>query len=120
MDNDQFELFMTVLLRIADALERLAPDIPKAPNYQYPIEAFPNFDWESIGAVVEKYDQFGTAVVSWGGQSWMRNVFGAKIWFSRDANKDPDGSLSYERLITFKPRKANVKPIPQKVVNLIA
>src|SRR5689334_6949166 len=123
MTNDQFELFMTVLIRIADALERMAPAMPKAPNYQYPIEAFPNFDWESINAVVEKQDQYGVAVVAWGGQVWVRrspaNKYGGAIWFSRAVGKDEEGKTFYERLITFKPRNVTVEPIPEKVANLI-
>jgi DdrB-like protein len=123
MDNDQFTLAMTALLRIADALERIAPATPKAPNYQYPIEAFPNFDWESIGAVVVQEDQYGAGVVSWGGKDWLRrspaNKYGAAIWFSRANGQDDEGKAIYERLITFKPRNTSVEPIPQKVANLI-
>ncbi|QSJ14151.1 hypothetical protein JYQ62_19630 [Nostoc sp. UHCC 0702] len=123
MTNDQFELFMTVLIRIADALERIAPATPKAPNYQYPIEAFPNFDWESINASVEKKDQYGAAVVIWGGQIWVRrspaNKYGAAIWFSRASGQNEQGDVSYERLITFKPRNVSVEPIPEKVISLI-
>ncbi|WP_104010074.1 single-stranded DNA-binding protein [Trichormus variabilis] len=123
MNNDQFQLFMTVLLRIADALERIAPATPKAPNYQYPIEQFLTFDWESIGAVVEKHDQYGAAVVSWGGRSFLRrspaNKYSAAIWFSCAVGKDGENTI-YERLITFKPRNSNAEPIPEKVTNLIS
>jgi hypothetical protein len=123
MDNDQFTLVVTVLIRIADALDRIAPATPKAPDYQYPIESFPHFDWESIGAVIEQKDEYGVGVVRWGGHSWTRraplNKFGAAIWFSRAVSKDSEGNLSYERLITFKPRNTNIEPIPQKIVNLI-
>ncbi len=123
MDNDQFTLFMSVLIRIADALDRMAPATPKAPNYQYPIEAFANFDWESIGAVVEQQDQYGAGVVLWGGHTWTRrspsNKYGAAIWFSRATSKDDKGEPIYERLITFKPRTAKAEPIPEKVTNLV-
>ncbi|MFN6460805.1 MAG: single-stranded DNA-binding protein [Nostoc sp. DedVER02] len=123
MDNDQFTLVMTVLLRIADALERIAPLTPKGPDYQYPIEAFPNFDWESIGAVVVQQDQYGAGVVSWGAKDWVRrspaNKYGAAIWFSRATGQDDKGETTYERLITFKPRNTSVEPIPPKVANLI-
>lgn len=124
MTDDQFQLFMTVAIRIADALERIAPATPKAPNYQYPIEAFKNFDWETINAVVEKTDQFGAAIINWGGRSWIRrspsNKFGAAIWFSCAVGKDDEGNTLYERLITFKPRNTEVEPIPSKTFNLIA
>ncbi|MBW4674719.1 MAG: single-stranded DNA-binding protein [Desmonostoc geniculatum HA4340-LM1] len=123
MDNDQFTLLMTALLRIADALERIAPATPKAPNYQYPIEAFANFDWESIGAVIEQKDQYGAGVVLWGGHTWTRraplNKFGAAIWFSRAVGKDEEGKPTYERLITFKPHNTKAEPVPEKVTNLI-
>ncbi len=123
MDNEQFTLFMSVLLRIADALERIAPATPKAPDYQYPIEAFLNFDWESIGAVVEQKDQYGAGVVLWGGHTWIRrapaNKYGAAIWFSRPTGKDAEGNVTYERLATFKPRTAKAEPIPEKVTDLV-
>ena len=106
-----------------DAITHRLPVHTKAPNYQYPIEVFSNFDWESIGAAVVQQDQYGAGVVSWGGKDWVRcspaNKYGAAIWFSRATGVDDKGEPSYERLITFKPRNTSVEPIPQKVANLI-
>lgn len=123
MNNDEFSMLMTVLLRIADALDRMAPPVQKAPNYQYPIEAFPDFDWGSIGATVEQSDSSGAGLVIWGGQIWTRrspsNRYGAAIWFSRAVGKNDDGSILYERLITFKPRNTEVEPISHKTATLL-
>lgn len=121
MNDDEFSMLMTVLLRIADALDRMAPPIQKAPNYQYPIESFPDFDWGSIGATVERSDQYGTGMVQWGGQLWTRrsptNRYNPCIWFSRAVGKNEDGSVLYERLITFKSRNTEVEPISNKAAS---
>jgi DdrB-like protein len=123
MNNDEFSMLMTVLLRIADALDRMAPPVKSAPNYQYPLHTFRNFDWSSISAIVEQSDEYGAGVVKWGEQLWTRrcptNRYGAAIWFSRAVGKNEDGSTLYERLITFKPRNTEVEPISQKTANLI-
>lgn len=58
------------LERMAIALDRLSPRT--APNYQFPLEQFKNFDWSAIGATVEKSDQHGAAIVSWGGQQFIQ------------------------------------------------
>jgi len=123
MDNNQFELLMTVLIRVADALDRIAPTTPAAPNYEYPIENFPTFNWETIGAVVEQSDQYGAGVVRWGEKRWMRrspqNKYGAAIWFSRATSKDDQGKVQYERLVTFKSYDTEVEPISSKASSLI-
>ncbi|MHC5762616.1 single-stranded DNA-binding protein [Nostoc sp.] len=110
------------LERMAIALDRLSPRT--APNYQFPLEQFKNFDWSAIGATVEKSDQYGAAIVSWGGQQFTRrsptNKFDPAIWFSRCTGKAEDGSNAYERLITFKPlSKTEVDPLPDKVRRLV-
>lgn len=94
------------LERMAIALERLAPEAG-APNLQKPIAEFKGFDWSTIGASVVQRDQYGAAVVEWGGKQFTRrspdNKFGAAIWFSRSTGeKDEQGRNQYERLITFK------------------
>ncbi|MBD2341237.1 hypothetical protein H6G64_30160 [Calothrix sp. FACHB-156] len=109
------------LERMAIALDRLSPRT--APNYQYPLESFKTFDWSSIGATVEQKDQHGPAVVSWGGQQFIRrspaNKYDPAVWFSRCVGKAEDGSNSYERLITFKSlSKTEVDPLPEKVRGL--
>lgn len=130
MTNDQFDQFITVLSqlaigidRIACALESQAKETP-APNYQRPLEQFADFDWASIGATVERSDQYGAAIVSWRGQQFIRrspsNKFGEAIWFSRCVGKDEQGENRYERLITFKPvSKVEVEPVPEKVLRHI-
>lgn len=106
-----------ILERIAIALERLAPPV-KIPNYQFPSEAFENFDWESIGASVEQVDRQGPSLVSWEGMQFQRrepaNRFREAIWFARVAGKDERGELIYQRLITFRP-PVPVGAIPEKV-----
>ncbi|MGP1382994.1 MAG: single-stranded DNA-binding protein [Thainema sp.] len=92
--------------RIAIALERMAPD-DGAPNLQKSIEEFKGFDWPSIGARVVQSDQYGPAIVEWGGKQFTRrspqNKFSAAIWFSRSTGvKDSEGRPIYERLISFK------------------
>lgn len=130
MTDDQLTLLleiqhrqMVALEKIADALERLAPTSTSAPNYQYPLESFASFDWESIGATVERRDRDGAAIVTWRGNRFVRrapsNKFGEAIWFSRCVGKDDNGENKYERLCTFKPvSKVEVEPVPEKVQKL--
>lgn len=113
------ERIANYLEKITVTLEQLAPKT--APNYQYPLESFKTFDWSTVGATVEKSDQHGPAVVSWGGQHFIRrspaNKYDPAIWFSRCTGKAEDGkSNTYERLITFKPlSKTEIDPLPEKV-----
>ena len=114
MKNDEFydawiglmQRQNALLERIATSLERMAPDAG-APNLQKPIEEFRGFDWASIGAKVVQSDQYGPAIVEWGGKQFTRrspqNKFSAAIWFSRSTGeKDSEGRAQYERLISFK------------------
>lgn len=117
--NPHYERGIRALERIADALERLAPP-PPIPNYQFPLEAFKNFDWESIGATVEQCDASGATVICRNGLHFVRrspsNKFGEAIWFSRSIGKDDNGQPAYERLITFRPiANSQVEPLPEKV-----
>lgn len=95
---------MVALERIADTLDSLAPK--SAPDIKRPIEEFKTFDWSSIGARVDKSDDYGPAVVSWRGQPYTRrspvNKYEPCLWYSRCIGKNEDGSNLYERLITFK------------------
>lgn len=110
------------LERIADALERLAPATNAAPNYQFPLETFGQFDWSKINATVVQFDQYGAAVVSWQGQQFIRrspnNKFGQIIFFSRCVGKDENGENKYVRLISFKP-VSEAEPLPDKVIRHI-
>jgi len=130
LTNEQFQVLCELLHkqvqateRLAAAVERIAPTKQQAPNYQKPLEQFNRFDWEEIGATVEKRDQYGAAVVTWNGQQFTRrspsNKYGEAIFFSRCVGKDDKGENLYERLITFKPlSKIEAEPIPDKVLRL--
>jgi hypothetical protein len=116
---------MVALERIADSISAIAPVSTAAPNYQRPLETFARFDWESIGATVERSDQYGAAVVSWRGLQFVRrspsNKFKEIIFFSRCVGKDDDGNNKYERLISFKAvSKVEVEPLPDKVTRFVA
>lgn len=116
---------MVALERIADSIQHLVPVSTAAPNYQRPLESFARFDWESIGATVERSDQYGAAIVSWRGLQFVRrspsNKFKEIIFFSRCIGKDDDGNNKYERLISFKAvSKVEVEPLPDKVTRFVA
>ncbi len=109
--------------RIAIALERMAPPAT-VPNYQFPLEAFASFSWESIGATVERIDRSGAAVVSWQGMQFIRrapsNRFRDAVWFSHCVGKDERGEPIYERLITFRPlSNIEVQPLPEKFQQVV-
>lgn len=130
-DHDQWQLFleiqhrqMVALEKIASAVERLVPSTTSAPNLTAPLESFTTFYWDSIGATVERSDQYGAAIVFWRGLQFVRrspsNKFGDIIFFSRCVGKDDDGNNKYERLISFKPlSKVDVEPIPEKVNRIV-
>lgn len=90
-----------------------------APDFQSDLSAYPNFNWDTIGAVVTQSDRYGAAVVTWGGHTYIRrapqNKFGEAIWFSRCTGKGNSGENIYSRLITFKRRDTSVEPIPERV-----
>lgn len=90
-------------------------------DYQYDLSAFPNFDWDKIGAAVVERDRYGAAAVTWGGHTYIRrspqNKFGEAIWFSRCTGKGETGENVYERLITFKRHKQCASPVPERVLS---
>lgn len=74
---------------------------------------------------MERFDQYGVAIVNWRGLQFVRrspsNKFGEAIWFSRCTGKGEDGENKYERLITFKPiSKKEVEPVSDKVARFVA
>jgi len=83
----------------------------------YPLSRFYEFDWGAIGASVLEKDRHGATLVSWAGRVYQRRSPANKfeIWFSRSTGKGDDGSISYERLITFKVLRYDVDPVPEKV-----
>jgi DdrB-like protein len=130
LKEDQFELFIFIQERQALALEKIArlleQQLPRqpAPNYQATLEKFPDFDWASIGATVEKSDRDGVALVSWARTLYKRrspdNAYGAAIFFSRCVGRNEAGQNQYERLITFTPYKEqDIQPISRAVERLI-
>lgn len=58
--------------------------VKEAPDYQYDLAAFPNFNWDTIGAAVAQSDRYGAAAVTYGGHTYIRrapqNKFGDAIW----------------------------------------
>lgn len=112
------------LIRIADALERLASGGKSwAPNYTRRLEEYSNFDWENIGAVIEASDSSGATHVNWEGQTFIRRTgpdkFGQAIWFSRSVGKDDEGNTQYVRLITFR-KISEAEPLGGKVAEELA
>lgn len=115
-----------LLERIAVALERIAESLegqqPHAPNYSANIEEFKTFDWDSIGATVDKRDQYGAAIVTYRGKQYLRrspeNAYSPAIYFSRCVGKDESGKNIYERLITFK-QLGDVNPVSRKAESML-
>ena len=112
-----------LLERVAKSLEE-AEARKEAPNYQQHLEEFATFDWASIGAIVERSDAQGAAIVNWKGKQFIRrsptNKFGAVVFFSRYIGNDEQGVKKYERLCTFKSlEKVEVEPISDKATKLI-
>ncbi len=115
---------MALLDDIAGSLRTLAASAPQTtPDYQRRLEEYAGFDWQAIGAVVLDTDNDGPSAVEWRGRRYTRrapqNKFDAAIWFSRAAGKDEDGTVHYERLITFKVQ-AEPEPLPAKAKQALA
>lgn len=93
-------------------------------DYQYDLSAFPNFDWDTIGARIVHSDRYGAAAVTWGGHTYIRrspqNKFGDAIWFSRCKGKGESGENVYVRLITFKRHNNKAEPLPERVSHQVA
>ena len=127
MTTEQWQLFleiqhrqMVAIEKLAELISQLVPNNTAAPNLQSTLENFKTFDWSTIGATVERSDQYGAAIVTWRGQQFVRrapsNKFGEAIWFSRCTGKSETGENVYERLITFRPvSRIEVEPLPAKV-----
>ena len=115
--DDRTQILLT---QIRADLQQIIALLPKqVPDLVYPLSRFGGFDWQSIGASVLEKDRHGATLVSWAGRIYQRrspaNKFGEAIWFSRSLGKGDDGSISYERLVTFKQLKYDVEPVPEKV-----
>lgn len=127
MTPDQWQKFLELQYRqtlaieqLVETVQQLMPTTAAAPNHQYALENFKDFDWTTINATVERSDQYGAGIVTWRGQQFVRrapsNKFGEAIWFSRCTGKSETGENVYERLITFRPlSRVEVEPLPAKV-----
>lgn len=115
--DEQIVLLLTQIRADLQVIKALLPRL--APNLVYPLGHFVNFDWHSIGATVLERDRYGATLVSWAGRVYARrspnNKYGEAIWFSRCTGKGEDGSNNYEKLVTFKPLRGDVEPLPEKV-----
>ena len=104
--------------RLAIALEAIAQATASAsPNYRYPFEQYPHFDWSLINAQLIEHDQYGATMVSWNGYTWKRRSwptkYGLIIGFSRANGMGEDG-VNWLTLITFK-KMTDTEPLPEKV-----
>ena len=111
-------LIITQLVRIADAMERLASGgKPTAPNIVRPIEEYKTFDWAAHNMEVVKRDDDGPTHVSYGGVLYTRrspsNKFEPAIWYSAPAGKDEEGNVEYIQLIRFR-SFSDADPLPAK------
>ena len=111
-------LIITQLVRIADAMERLASGgKPTAPNIVRPIEEYKTFDWAAHNMEVVKRDDDGPTHVSYGGVLYTRrspsNKFEPAIWYSAPAGKDEEGNVEYICLIRFR-TFSDADPLPAK------
>lgn len=120
--NDYELNHLSLLNRIAVALESIALTNAPAPNFVKPIAAYADFDFTAIGALVRQRDAHGPTELEWGGYLWTRrspqNKFGEAIWFSRATGKDAEGNVKYVRLITFK-KMGEAEPLPRKVEAMV-
>lgn len=121
MNEQQTERLLALLGSIADSLGRLAGerDGESAPDWEFPIENYANFDWVAHGAQVIAHDGDGPTVVQWGGKNFKRrapdNAFDPAIWFSHCIGKTDDGRNEYVRLVTFRKFKEDdVQPLGRK------
>lgn len=117
MDNEQAERLITALERIADALDRQSID-PTRPRYVKPIDQFPGFNWDTIGASIIKSDSQGAAIVECNGALYYRRSksdFGDDVWFSHAIGNDDNGKTKYATLIKFA-GKRRVKSLPEEIL----
>ncbi len=112
MTDDQVERLIAAIERLAVAAEALAQGQQRKTSsparFIKPIEEFPNFDWNSIGAKIEYRDSDRiVAGVSYRGATYERKSKHGDVWFSRNVGRDDDGNPIYETLIKF---AANLTP----------
>lgn len=120
MNDQQTQLLQAILAELKQ-LNAAVKGRQPAPNYQYPLHRYTDFDWSSIGAEVTERDRNGDAVaVNWQGRTYTRrspqNRFDPAIWYSRLLDSEGD-KARYERLVTFK--DFEVEPLPGKVADAL-
>lgn len=120
MNDPDFKQLLTYLNAIAQSLGEISSRLgPEAPNFQRPLAEYRAFDWSGIGAVPDEEDNYGVAVVSYGGYQWKRRhgtgKYGKAIWFSRASGRNEEGEADYLRLVTFKDL-APVEPLSADLV----
>jgi hypothetical protein len=105
----QFGALLTVLGRIADALERqnaAAAEAAADDTLTFTIGDYKTFDWSSIGATVVQRDADGVSLIrAANGKLAKRRSndrFGTEIWFSYSTGKSADGTPQYQRVIEFR------------------
>jgi hypothetical protein len=105
----QFGALLTVLGRIADALERqnaAAAEAAADDTLTFTISDYKTFDWSSIGATVVQRDADGVSLIrAANGKLAKRrsnDKFGTEIWFSYSTGKSADGTPQYQRVIEFR------------------
>lgn len=100
------ERFVSGVERIAAALETISSaNAPESPDHRFPLKAYANFDWSTIGAEPIARDQSGPLVVKWNGFTFVRRFadtpkYGKAIMFSRNAGRGEDGN-EYHSLVKF-------------------
>lgn len=120
IDEQRFDALLAVLAGIEKQLAVMAEsNMTTNPAYQRRLEQYLDYDWSELDAIVLETDEDGVAAVEWRGLRYTRrspqNKYGAAIWFSRAAGKDEDGTVHYDRLVTFK-QQSDPDPLPAKTI----
>jgi hypothetical protein len=109
MTDLQIGALLTVLGRIADALERqnaAAAEAAADDTLTFTIGDYKTFDWSTIGATVVQRDADGASLIrAANGKLAKRrsnDKFGTEIWFSYSTGKSADGTPQYQRVIEFR------------------
>lgn len=121
--DEMNEQELAILTRIAVALEAMVQaSAPAAPNYQFPFEEYPTFDWQRINATVVASDEYGATAVNWNGHTWKRRnwpqKYGLVIGFTRADGIGEEG-VNWLNLISFKEMTA-VEPLDEKAAKALA
>ena len=115
VNEDSLQRIAAAVERIADAME--AKGEFHAPNHQFPLSSYRQFDWSSIQAEVMEVDAHGPTLVKHKNRIYKRRngdgKFGDAIWYSFAL---PD--KNYASLIKFSEKSA-VEPVSKGVLSKI-